>query len=130
MESMFNFSTFPWSCFYLTNAFVPVVGEQVMSMVDALVTFLFGVCLPSWDVYSDVRLAYRFLTNRCHTFKSYLYYEKYHQWKRWKCPTTNQYIPRHGICDGVLYTPSFGFGIYGNGCGDWSDEEFCNGKIL
>ena len=81
MESMFNFNTFPWSCFYLTNAFVPVVGEQVMSMVDALVTFLFGVCLPSWDVYSDVGLAYRFLTNRCHTFKSYLYYEKYHQWK-------------------------------------------------
>ena len=81
MESMFNFNTFPWSCFYLTNAFVPVVGEQVMSMVDALVTFLFGVCLPSWDVYSDVGLAYRFLTNRCHTFKSSLYYEKYHQWK-------------------------------------------------
>ena len=154
MESMFNFSTFPWSCFYLTNAFVPVVGEQVMSMVDALVTFLFGVCLPSWDVYSDIGLAYRFLSNRCHTFKSSLYYEKYHQWKvrysneaecpivgmdYWgrekeadtcfKCPTiNNKTITIDGICDGFLYIPSLAVGIYGNDCGDWSDEEFCSGK--
>ena len=152
MESMFNFSTFPWSCFYLTNTFVPGVGEQVMSMVNALVTFLFGIFLPSWDVYSDMGLAYRFLTTRCHTFKSYHYYEKYHQWKvRYSnktecpivlnrrgieekadicflCPTTNKTITIDGICDGFLYIPSFGVGIYGNDCGDWSDEEFCSGE--
>ena len=71
--------------------FVPIAGEQVMSNIDALVTFLFGVCLPTLDVYSDIGLAYRFLSTRCHTFKPYLYYEKYHQWNRvvykdWKEP--------------------------------------------
>ena len=49
----------------------------------------------------------------------------------YKCPKiNNKYISTDGICDGFLYIPSFGFGIYGNDCGDWSDEEFCNGKIL
>ena len=83
MESIFDFSTFPWSSFYLKNVFVPIEGEQVMSTVDALVTFLFGVCLPTWDVYSDMGLAYRFFTTRCHNFKSTLYYEKYLQWRPW-----------------------------------------------
>ena len=81
MESMFDFSTFPWTCFYLTNAFLPVVGKHVMTTVDALMTFLFGICLPSWDVYSDIALSYSFWSTRCHTFDSSLYYEKYHQWK-------------------------------------------------
>ena len=85
---MFDFSVFPWSCFYLTNAFVPIVGEQVMSTVDVLMTFLFGVLLPSWDVYSDMGLAYRFLTKRCHTFTSSLY-SKYHQWKLRDSKSTN-----------------------------------------
>ena len=134
------------SCFYLTN---PFVGEQVMSTIDALVTFLFGVCLPSWDVYSDMGLSYRFLANRCHNFKPHQYYEKFLQWKRrhskssecqilldytrfdtcYKCPKiNNKGVIADGICDGFLYIPSFGVGIYGNDCGDWSDEEFCSGK--
>ena len=161
MESIFDFSTFPWSCFYLINPFVPDVGEQVMTNIDALVTFLFGVCLPTLDVYSDMGLAYRFLTTRCHTFKPYLYYEKYHQWNRvvykdwkepecpiwyldevkfgleynetctksgFKCPMINKTIAINNICDGFLYIPSYGAGINGNDCGDWSDEKFCHGR--
>ena len=37
--------------------------EPVMSTTDALFTFLFGVGLPSWDVYSDLGLIYALLTS-------------------------------------------------------------------
>ena len=58
-----------------------------MTFFDALFTFLFGVALPSWDVYSDVIFAYTLATPICNYFdydEGYKYYEKHHNWSR-KC---------------------------------------------
>ena len=35
-----------------------ILGKRVMSNTEALMTLIFGVCLPSWDVYSDFGFAY------------------------------------------------------------------------
>ena len=65
MESMLDFSTSP-SMFVLRGTCYSVANqalqEPVMSITDALFTFLFGVGLPSWDVYSDLGLIYDLLT--------------------------------------------------------------------
>ena len=84
MESaLLDFSTTPLifvirGIFYsFSNVFF---GERVMSIVDMLVTFVFGVCLPSWDTYSDLVLAYTLIRPTCRKFKSYIYHEKYLGW--------------------------------------------------
>ena len=127
--------------------------------------FLHWMSIRTWDWHIV------FLTTRCHTFKPYLYYEKYHQWNLvvykelkissywnfdwkgsecpiwyldedkfgleynktciksgFKCPMINKTIAINNICDGFLYIPSYGAGINGNDCGDWSDETFCHGR--
>ena len=37
-----------------------------MTFFEALFTFLFGVALPSWDVYSDLYFALTLIIPRCH----------------------------------------------------------------
>ena len=65
MESMLDFSASP-AMFIVRGTYYSVankfLGEPVMSTTDALFTFLFGVGLPSWDVYSDLGLIYGLLT--------------------------------------------------------------------
>ena len=62
--------------------------EPVMSVMDALFTLLFGVCLPTWDVYSDFISAFRLIIPRCYDYKAYYYYEKYHNWTVKCCSST------------------------------------------
>ena len=78
MESMLDFSTSPsmfllrGTCYSLANQ---ALQEPVMSITDALFTFLFGVGLPSWDVYSDLGFIYALLTGKISNYKgSYLNY--------------------------------------------------------
>ena len=65
MESMLDFSASP-AMYVMRGTYYGMVnqalGEPVMSTTDAVFTFLFGVGLPSWDVYSDFGLIYGFLT--------------------------------------------------------------------
>ena len=62
---MLDFSTSPFmyvlrgTCYSVANQ---ALQEPVMSTTDALFTFLFGVGLPSWDVYSDLGFIYALLT--------------------------------------------------------------------
>ena len=39
--------------------------DSVMTFFEALFTFLFGVALPSWDVYSDLYFALTLIIPRC-----------------------------------------------------------------
>ena len=123
--------------------------DSVMSVSDAFFTFLFGVGLPSWDVYSDLIFALTLAIPRCNDYKAYLYYEKYHNWSR-------KYIIFRGIYDKAkIFLKCFYF-LEGNckkedyfqcpetnkciwrwhicdaddrdHCGDGSDELYCNGK--
>ena len=125
--------------------------DSVMSFSDALFTFLFGVGLPSWDVYSDLIFALTLAIPRCYNYEAYHYYEKYHNWSR-------KYIIFGGIYDKAnMFLKCFYFlegncesefyfqcpeinkciyidgicedDVYGyNDCGDGSDEIYCNGK--
>ena len=82
MEStILNFRSSPWR-FALRETFHFLSEDSVMSFSDALFTFLFGVGLPSWDVYSDVIFALTLAIPRCYDYEAYLYYEKYHNWSR------------------------------------------------
>ena len=88
MESIIvEFRTSPWifafrAPFYFLSTKLAMDG--VMTITDALFTFLFGVALPSWDVYSDVIFGYTLSIPRCNDFVGHQYYEKYHKWSR-KC---------------------------------------------
>ena len=81
MEStIINFRSSPWrfafrGTYYFLSA--KLASDSVMSFPDALFTFLFGVGLPSWDVYSDLIFALTLVSPRCnHYDETYLYYEK------------------------------------------------------
>ena len=87
MEStILNFRTSPWrfavrGTFYFLSAKFAI--DSVMSFFDALFTFLFGVALPSWDVYSDVIFGYTLSNPRCNYWdydEAYQYYEIKHNW--------------------------------------------------
>ena len=71
MESTLDFSTSPFmyvlrgTCYSVANQ---ALREPVMSTTDALFTFLFGVGLPSWDVYSDLGFIYALLTGIPHWY--------------------------------------------------------------
>ena len=92
MEStILNFRSSPWR-FALRETFHFLSEDSVMSFSDALFTFLFGVGLPSWDVYSDLIFALTLVSPRCYDYEAYLYYEKYHNWSR-------KYIIFRGIYD-------------------------------
>ena len=86
MEStVLNFRSFPWrfalrETIHFLSAKLAV--DSIMSFPDALFTFLFGVGLPSWDVYSDLIFASTLAIPRCYDYEAYLYYEKYHNWSR------------------------------------------------
>ena len=96
MEStVLNFRSSPWrfalrETIHFLSAKLAV--DSIMSFPDALFTFLFGVGLPSWDVYSDVIFALTLAIPRCYDYEAYLYYEKYHNWSR-------KYIIFRGIFD-------------------------------
>ena len=76
-------------------------GEGVMTILDVLTIFIAGICLPSWDVYSDIGLAYHLIKPTCRNFDSAIQFEKYLDF------------------DGKLYN-----------CGKMADEAFCIGKYL
>ena len=84
MESLLDFSVSPLifvirgAYYSLLNVFLG--GERVMSLVDILVTFVFGVCLPTLDTYSDLGLAYTLIRPTCRKYKGYVYHEKYLGW--------------------------------------------------
>ena len=85
MEStILNFRNSPWSfAFRGTYYFLlaKLAMDSVMSFSDALFTFLFGVVLPSWDVYSDLIFAFRLAIPRCYdSWKRWNYYKKFHNW--------------------------------------------------
>ena len=84
MEStILKFRNSPWRfAFRETYYFLStkLAMDSVMSFSDALFTFLFGVGLPSWDVYSDLIFASTLAIPRCYDYEAYLYYEKYHNW--------------------------------------------------
>ena len=71
MEStIINFRSSPWrvafgEIFYFLSA--KLAADSVMTFSDALSTFLFGVALPSWDVYSDLIFAYTLAIPKCYT---------------------------------------------------------------
>ena len=69
---------------YITSYFLStkLAMDSVMSFSDALFTFLFGVGLPSWDVYSDVIFALTLAIPRCYHYEGFYYYAKYHNWSR------------------------------------------------
>ena len=69
--------------FYFLSA--KLAMDSVMSIADAIFTFLFGVALPSWDVYSDLFFSISLIIPRCYDyedFKPYQYYEKQLNWTR------------------------------------------------
>ena len=96
MEStILKFGSSPWRfAFRETFNFLSskLAEDSVMSFPDILFTFLFGVGLPSWDVYSDLIFALTLASPRCNDYEAYLYYEKYHNWSR-------KYIIFRGIYD-------------------------------
>ena len=55
---------------------------SIMTISDALVTVMFGVALPTWDVSSDIFLCFTFLTPMCNDYEPYQYYEKHLNWSR------------------------------------------------
>ena len=96
MEStVLNFRSSPWrfalrETIHFLSAKLAV--DSIMSFPDALFTFLFGVGLPSWDVYSDLIFASTLAIPRCYDYDAYQYYAKYHNWSR-------NYIIFRGIYD-------------------------------
>ena len=91
MEStILNFRSSPWrftfrETFYFLSA--KLAANSVMTFSDALSIFLFGVALPSWDVYSDVIFGYTLAIPRCNYWDyeyGFKYYENHHNWSR-KC---------------------------------------------
>ena len=85
--------------YFLRDVFLG--SEGVMTIVDVLTTFFLGVCLPSWDVYSDIGLAYYLIRPTCRNFVSAIDVEK------------------HLNFNGELYN-----------CGKMADEAFCIGKFI
>ena len=72
MEStVLNFRSSPWR-FALRETFhflsAKLAADSVMSFSEALFTFLFGVGLPSWDVYSDLIFAFTLAKPRCNYY--------------------------------------------------------------
>ena len=83
MEStIINFRNSPWRFAFRRIFLTKLAMDSVMSFSDALFTFLFGVGLPSWDVYSDLIFALTLVIPRCNDYEAYLYYEKSHNWSR------------------------------------------------
>ena len=66
--------------FYFLSA--KLAMDSVMSIADAIFTFLFGVALPSWDVYSDLFFSLSLIIPRCYDYEPYHYYEKHLNWTR------------------------------------------------
>ena len=81
MEStILNFRSSPWrfafrGTFHFLSA--KLAEDSVMSFWDALFTFLFGVVLPSWDVYSDLIFALTLTISICYDYEEDIHYEKY-----------------------------------------------------
>ena len=97
MEStIINFRSSPWrfafrGTYYFLSA--KLAADSVMSFSEALFTFLFGVGLPSWDVYSDLIFALTLSIPKCYDYEGYhYYYENVHNWSR-------KYIIFRGIYD-------------------------------
>ena len=81
--TIINFRSSPWTfAFRETFHFLSakLAADSVMTFSDALSTFIFGVALPSWDVYSDLTFAHTLTIPRCNDYEDYNYYEKYHNW--------------------------------------------------
>ena len=43
-----------------------------MSIVEAIVAIIFGMVLPTWDVYSDIALSHSFISRKVCTWEDYV----------------------------------------------------------
>ena len=77
-------------CFVLRGLFyglwakirAKVAGKRAMSIIDALFTFLFNVCLPTWDVFTDLAFAYSLTHIICNDYyEPWQYYVEKYDWK-------------------------------------------------
>ena len=73
------------------------VGEKrSMSHTDALFMFLFNVCLPTWDVFTDLFFSYTLLQPICNEYyNQWQYYVEKHNWKgkqNFNFNTFNMYV--------------------------------------
>ena len=55
--------------FYFLSA--KLAMEGIMTITEALFTFLFGVALPSWDVYSDLIFSFTLIIPRCYNYEAF-----------------------------------------------------------
>ena len=92
MDSMFlDYGASP-CCFVLQGfhywLWAKIRKERAMSYIDALLTFLFNVCLPTFDVYSDIATAFSLIFPICNEYKKpWEYYVEELNWKQswhWK----------------------------------------------
>ena len=89
MDSMFiDYGASP-CCFVLQGfhywLWAKIRKERAMSYIDALLTFLFNVCLPTFDVYSDISFAFSLIFPICNEYyKPWKYYVEKHNWKERK----------------------------------------------
>ena len=85
MDSMFlDYRASP-CCFVLRGfhywLWANIRKERAMSHIDALFTFLFNVCLPTVDVYSDLAFALSLIYPICNEYyKPWEYYVKVLNW--------------------------------------------------
>ena len=73
-----------------------------MSIIDAWFTFLFNVCLPTWDVYKDVYFAFTLIQPICNDYyEPWQYFVEKHKWKSKQYFLTEylfgQYISKHNL---------------------------------
>ena len=75
---------------------------RAMSIIYVLFTFLFNVCLPTWDVFTDVSFAFTQIQPICNDYyEPWQYFVEKHKWKSKQYFLTEylfgQYISKHNF---------------------------------